>query len=595
MTKKRWQSALRFAIFFVTLAFVISTVFFIDRSIWQGVITAKYFWFAIAMCLVLSYWSVMLLFWKIKINLTDVILGLLMTYIELNYYVINGNPSMHWWLFLLMLPLYAMIRTTCANRQLKSLALDVILIAVMIEAFWGLLQLYGFTRSFHGLYKTTGSFFNPGPYSGFVAVGVPLALAYSLDTTLPAWKCWLGRITFLVALLVLPAAMSRAAWLAAIAGSAAVLIITYQLKIKNFVFSKLPTNTIRIAAVIVGGFLLAALLAGTYLMKKDSADGRWVIWQASTGIIKEHPLFGVGFGRFASEYGNAQAKYFLSGKGSEAQMMVADSPEYAFNEYVQMVVEIGWVGLALFMAVIVCVFCSGNGTQASKEKCALLAFLVFAAFSYPFSVLPLCILFVFLLGISASSSKFYFTLPAWLKVAGLIIILFITIYSSCQILPKKKAYREWMSFQMLYNSNGYGSVVDHYKKWHPFLKHEKQFLFEYGQSLSKTGQHIESNHIFEQYLHYGSDPMVYNCMGNNFKAMEEYQKAEEAYIRASQIVPNRHYPLYLLMKLYEETGQTDKSTDVAKILLEKPVKVMSTAIREMQLDAKQLIKGENIE
>ena len=37
------------------------------------------------------------------------------------------------------------------------------------EAIYGLRQLYGFTSSHHSLYSLTGSFFNPGPYSGYLA------------------------------------------------------------------------------------------------------------------------------------------------------------------------------------------------------------------------------------------------------------------------------------------------------------------------------------------------------------------------------------------------------------------------------------------
>lgn len=78
-------------------------------------------------------------------------------------------------------------------------------------------------------------------------------------------------------------------------------------------------------------------------------------------------------------------------------------------------------------------------------------------------------------------------------------------------------------------------------------------------------------------------------MGNNFKEMGEFSMAENLYLHASQIVPNRHYPVYLLMKLYMETGEAEKAKAMAETLLNKPVKVPSTAIREMQREAKQLI------
>ena len=39
----------------------------------------------------------------------------------------------------------------------------------VVEAVWGIRQVYGFTYSNHSLYALTGSFYNPGPYSGYLA------------------------------------------------------------------------------------------------------------------------------------------------------------------------------------------------------------------------------------------------------------------------------------------------------------------------------------------------------------------------------------------------------------------------------------------
>ena len=44
------------------------------------------------------------------------------------------------------------------------------ILAGAVEAVWGLAQVYGFTASNHSLYALTGSFYNPGPYSGFLAM-----------------------------------------------------------------------------------------------------------------------------------------------------------------------------------------------------------------------------------------------------------------------------------------------------------------------------------------------------------------------------------------------------------------------------------------
>ena len=582
-----------------------STVFITDSSLFQGVVTAKYFYFAAVMCAV----SIILpsrISRKYELNVIDVLLGAFTVYICINWYFLNGNPNIHWWLTLLMIPLYFAVRKATVDEKLRRWFLNITLVIVLIESLLGLLQLYGFVHSFHSHYKITGTFFNPGPYTGFLAIGIPLALGYSLDKTLLRWERWLGIAILFFALFVLPATMSRAAWIAVIVGCIPVLWKWFRLSdIKShqdyiritrkidasfkFITRLLTPVVSRLVLVVAAGLLTIVLLSGIYMLKKDSVDGRMVIWSASMKAIKGHPFFGVGYGSFTKIYGDLQATYFLDAKRTEVQKMLADSPDYAFNEYVQIAVELGLVGLALFLFIVFFSLFS-----LCKSYCvvnsSLLTFLVFAAFSYPFSVLPLSIFFVFLLAISASSSnKLSFSLPIWLQIVGIGICWSITAFSAYKILPKHAAYKEWKSIQTIYNTNYSNEALKKYKTLYQELQHEKYFLFEYGQCLSKTGRHAESNSIFEEYLHYGSDPMVYNCMGNNYKEMADFDKAEIMYFQALQIVPNRHYPLYLLMKLYKDIGQTQKAKDMAVALLNKPVKVLSTAIREMREEARKII------
>jgi len=578
----------------IVLSAMFSTVFVTDGSLWQGVVVAKYFWFTVIICIA-TLLIPLKLSKKNEIYLTDILFGAFTIYICINYLSSNGHPNMHWWLTLLMFPLYVAVRSVSGNEKNRRCLYIVVLVAVQVEAIWGLLQLYGFTQSHHYLYKITGTLFNPGPYSGFLAVGVPLALAIWLDKVIPRWDRWLGLTTLLAALLVLPASMSRAAWIATFAGCLFVFlrksnisnVISPFPSIKNQILNLIQRKITIPLLVIAVGVLTVALLVGVYLIKKDSADGRLLVWRVSMEAVKEHPIFGAGYGRFTAIFGDAQATYFLDSKRTETQIMIADSPEYAFNEYVQIAVELGVVGLTLFLLTIASALVVRH---FSPIHASLVTFLVFAAFSYPFSVLPLSIMFVFLLALSAPASrKISIKLPVWLKMASIAICWGITTYGAYQILPKRDAYQKWASLQMLYNVNSYDNIVQEYAGLFPSLRHEKPFLFEYAQCLSKTEQHSESNRVFEEYLIFGSDPMVFNCMGNNFFGMGMYQQAENMYLRASQIVPNRHYPLFLLMKLYQKTGQTEKAKAMADILLKKPVKVPSSVIREIQEEARKLI------
>lgn len=55
-----------------------------------------------------------------------------------------------------------------------------------IEAVWGLCQLYGFSASGHFRYALTGSFFNPGPYAGYLAMVLPICLHHYMHSG--AWE-----------------------------------------------------------------------------------------------------------------------------------------------------------------------------------------------------------------------------------------------------------------------------------------------------------------------------------------------------------------------------------------------------------------------
>ena len=67
---------------------------------------------------------------------------------------------------------------------------------------------------------------------------------------------------------------------------------------------------------------------------------------------------------------------------------------------------------------------------------------------------------------------------------------------------------------------------------------------------------------------------------------------EKASTKAAQIIPNRHYPLYLLAKLYKDAGQTQKAKETAAILLEKPVKIPSLLIETIKQEAEKILNYE---
>ena len=638
--------------FFLTL----STVFINDKNLVNGVVSGKYFWFYGCMGLV-SITTFIYSFTQKKVfrlSLTDILVLLFIGSVFLSSFVVNSVPvnTTKPVLLTLLFVLYACLRLVLEtdNKNIQTAICIFIILTGLIEAVFGLQQIYGFKFSPHNLFTLTGSFFNPGPYAGYLAVIFPLALyelmvkneelkikrtgrcvwSFLITSSLTLISLFLSLSSVIAISLVLPASMSRSSWLAVFAGSIVVIIGKYRSSLSTLISSLLTKKWLKVILFVVSLFLLIAIFSGMYYLKKNSADGRLLIWKISLTAAVKNP-FGVGLGQLPGVYGETQAAYFSSGNASETEKYIAGNPEYGFNEFLQIAIESGIITLLIFIGIIICVFQSLIMSKNWGVLGSLVALLVFACFSYPFSVLPFPIILVYLLSMSGSHN----TQTLWLQsiqVAQMeqvysnktinksVIIRFI--YVTCVLLITTlclwkqytvyNAYKNWYSSQVFYINGMYKEASQKYEPLYPYLKDQIQFLFEYGHSLSKSvvsnskwiekemchfrwpqqmtdrikyEMLIKSNEVLKHATQISCDPMLFNIIGKNYQEMREYDLAEQNLLKSTMIVPNRLYPYYLLMKLYIEMGVDEKARKVAEIVLTKEPKVQSRAVEEMREEA----------
>jgi tetratricopeptide (TPR) repeat protein len=598
-----------FTLHLLPFLLVLSTVFVVSKDLTNGVVSGKYFWFYGSMGLVSITTVIAIICYKnsFRFSVLDLLVLLFTGSVFLSSFVWNdaSQNTTKLTILVLFVVLYFCIRIveTWYAVSLRWLFCVFIILTSLLEAVWGFLQFYGFENSQHSLFKLTGSFFNPGPYAGYLAVVFPLALHYWVQgkglKEKEKWKkkvfhlspFTLSLLACIAILVVLPAAMSRASWLAVIAGSTIVLYKRYSEYFTSFQ-AKVPFRKLRgkfgtwmIGCIVI--FLLTTAFAGMYLLKKDSADGRMLTWKVSLQTIVRHP-FGVGLGNFSGAYGEEQVAYFTSGKATETEERVAGNPEYGFNEYLQIGIESGIVSLLLFASIIVFTFRSMIKTEDWGNMGSLTALLVFAFFSYPFSVLPFLIIFVFLIAINTNirvnSPNSCHPCSIVLACSCLLVTSFC-LY--CQY-PVYKAYKEWNSNRIYYHAGVHKESVQNYESLYPYLNDQIQFLFEFAQCLSKSEQPAKSNEVLRRALQISCDPMLYNIMGKNYQAMKKYEQAENTFVKSTQLVPCRLYPWYLLCKLYAEMELPEKAIKTAKIVLTKEPKVQSPAVNEMREEVKKL-------
>lgn len=602
------------ALMAVSVGLVFAAVFALSDSLALGVVSAKEFWLYGAMgCCGISTIIFVCFHPQFKINFsyTDLLL-LLFTLIGMLPFLCGAEAvNVHCIHLSLLAMLYVFFRMALTTSLLRYLIPVMLLLSSAAQAIWGLLQLYGYLTSQHNLFVLTGTFFNPGPYSGYLAMLSPFAVHYLLHDFriftrsfhpkhIPIYMRWsTAAMALLTTLLVLPAGMSRAAWLASAAGCLVVLVPCFNKKYQ--LFNRISRYKRRILpALLVFTALLLVGLSALYHFKKDSADGRALIWKNTVKAIYEHP-FGVGIGHFAEAYGKEQVAYFESGTATAQEIAVAGNPEYAFNEYLQIGLEVGIPGLLIFISALFFLLKRGIKHQKYQTAGATVSLLVFAAMSYPFSVLAFQLVFVCLLAhLAADTGSRGLHAPAkstLLPAMSLYWLLPVTTVVTAACLynryPTYKAFKDWTEAKTLYNMQLYSEAAPEYARLALCLSDRVEFLFEQAQVLSKTGDYDASNRVLKKAMTISCDPMLYNIAGKNYQALKDYSRAEQCFTTAANMVPGRMYPHYLLALLYDAQNNSLKFRQAAHKVLSLQPKIHSPAIDEMRHEIKRLLKQHN--
>lgn len=588
----------------------------------QSTITSKFLVF-VYFCVSLFALST---FWVLKSRLTsfslspiDITLAVLLVYIVINRYYFQTDYGFSIrFIELLGLSFLYVIFRTLTLKAFYGLLLAIV-ISGIIQAVYGNLQLLGYYPSNHSGFKLTGSFFNPGPYAGFLVAVFSIALglylfrekvvnhllknantknSFILSITTKFLYEYIPLVGIVSIVLVIPASQSRASWLAIIGVSILLFELRYLIVIK---FLKKLTKVKKVILITTSILILALGLFGIYHFKKGSSDGRLFIWKNATEIIKDNPVFGVGFDRFKAHYMNYQADYFKN-NGATKEALIADNSNYAFNEFIQFVTEQGVIG-GLVLLWILYLILKTSLRKENREigviiKVSVLSIGIFAFFSYPMQILPIKLILVFLVsGLAVldqnkikllQNLKIISPLKITLKVAAICVVLGVAGFSFNHLYKLENSFKNWQFALESYQYSDYETALKEYEIAYPILKNNGDFLMNYGKALSIYKQDEKAIQILEEAKNHLNNTIIATALGDSYKNLKEYNKAEIAYQQAANMIPIRFYPLYLLAKLYEESGQKEKARVMAEIILKKEIKVPSTAIKEIKQEMNNL-------
>ncbi len=601
--------------------------FFESNQLMNGNQTGKAFGFFIFLGLILIARALKMLFSHEKARYSlcsfDVVLAIYFIYQLINQFFVANYAwtSLHTLVSIGLALIYLIVRTS--KQNMPKLVLFSMVVAATFQAAYGTLQLYGIFPSNHSAFNSTGGFFNPGPFAGYLGFVFPIALVLYLFKTpilynegtpkrikrlFSILNLKLKRfsnnevkvdqvnllkfftiVTMALMLIIIPALRSRASWIAI--GASVSYVVLKKYNVRTIIVKYLNTKFKIVFAVLFFILQLTSLFLGMYHFKKDSADGRMLIWKVTAGMVNDKPFTGHGHETFKAQYMEGQASFFANNPDSEYEM-VADDNSYAFNEFLKITFETGLIGLLLALLIVFQFFFTKTTEKSNitniAARAGVLSILVFSFFSYPNEILPVKLNFILLLGLLATSFKQLKTieLTRFIPVCSIAVVLLIGFPFLIKV---HRSYKDWNSANIIYHLELYEDSIEEFEKAYPVQKHNGSFLINYGKALSMAGEHERAIEVLNKSNKYLTNTILYTALGDSYKALGENQNAEQAYMHAHYMIPSRFYPLYLLAKLYDEMGQKDLVVKIATEVLEQKVKIESTAVAEIKEEMKLLI------
>jgi hypothetical protein len=404
-------------------------------------------------------------------------------------------------------------------------------------------------------YYTSPYFRNVNLVATYISVFY-FILVLELNGKLKVWlKIALAAVVF-GALIWL---QSRAAFIAF-----AVSILIY------FRFSVNKALAASLALVIVSVMLFYAINISGNAKKQGSIIGRTLIYKV---CLADHSnLFtGAGTGKFVNYFPEAQAKFVKENKKAKF-ILSADTPIAAFNEFLHLASELGFVGLTLFVITIIPLFKVRNVSK-HPQMLIPICLLINSLFSYTFHNIILVLLFNYYLcqyllptKVIELRGKKYLLNFGWVFLAvGVISGLFIQYLNFC-----KKNLKE-------NNNVTYSQLVKLEKTIFPFFKNDARFSHllasKYITDCDSLGKAIG---ILEDSKQHSNNYDNQLLLSELYMEKNVIDSAILNLIIAKEYLPNKFLPHFYLQNIYLQSKDTLKAKEEAKnissLLIKKPSK-----------------------
>lgn len=246
--------------------------------------------------------------------------------------------------FLFGMILYYHIKTQaeCDKKGMLLKFIGVFFITGILQSLMGVAQFF-FDNDVHGIYKTlaTGTLMNPNLYGVYLCISLAAGSFLLYKSRAGRIKYfYIGSLAIMVVALLL--CRSRGAILSSLlSGGSIVSYYVYAVYFKNRPVTRRKILAVFTAAAIV---LISAFVS----LDKSSSQGRLMKALIGYSMVHDNPFTGIGYGKYAETYPKYQTD-FLQKKHNNAFIERANEDGTTNNQYLKFLIELGIVGLLVFL------------------------------------------------------------------------------------------------------------------------------------------------------------------------------------------------------------------------------------------------------
>ncbi|MBO4397126.1 MAG: O-antigen ligase family protein [Bacteroidaceae bacterium] len=509
---------------------------------------------------------------------------LLWTAYMLLHGLLVAQPEQYVWFNSMSLLVFAaLLPSLIAEGLLRNRDVEdgIILIAV-IQILFLILQHIGTIDSANPYFKLTGCSENPN----VTAIYLVGATAFLIRKLFRKEHVVISFMILALSLFYVFVLRCRTAYIGMFLMGATALVVKYHERIKAM------RKPVVIIGVVVTCLLVGLLSIHLYKMKQSSADGRIFIWKQTVGMIADNPV-GVGYGMFERSYNNYVSEYFATHETERKQSNQTSSVITAYNDYLELGAEGGIIGILFLVGLYILVICETIRRRDIFTLSISIAYVVMSAVN--FIIMTDAPWLLFLCAVSVGTphvSKFSISRIRQVTasvVCSITVILLLIVETRLTVAQfQLQNYKEQYVKGKILTETQLNSLRDMIGTSEAYYT----FCSEY---YADRGKFQKATKYGDEALKYTSSPTLMLSQSENYEKSGNISKSISMMQRLSCMLPGNFSTKYLLMNLYEKSGDTMSFQAIAEEIIAKPVKIESEEVTYIKEYVAEYIRKKRIE